>query len=178
MVTDDNTTTGAPQSLRTTGQPDGEPADVMLARFLLGSTAAQTAASLLRDGAEVAVTFTDVAGEWRFYSDAAKPAMEPGKAQDPDFELRLAPGAVRSICSMPDANIGELGIAFFEHVVSREPDYRIRVQLHSGLIKLTRRGWLGLLARGGPNLAGWMAKKGFRGSSAVVAALARLKSSR
>ena len=78
---------------------------------------------------------------------------------------------------MADADLGELGIAFFEHIVSREPDYKIRVQLHSGLIKLTQRGWLGLLARGGPKVAMWLARKGLRGSSAVVAAMARLKGS-
>ena len=97
------------------------------------------------------------------------------QGQHPDFELCIAPRALESICARSDANIGELGIAFFEHVVSREPDYRIRVQVRSGMLKLTQRGWLALLARGGPSLAAWLAKKGLRGSSAVVAAIARLK---
>ncbi len=154
---------------------DKEPADVVLARFLSSSPAALTAAGSLHDGAEVAVSFTDLAGEWRFYSDVGRPTMAPGKAKDPDFELCIAPRALESICARSDANIGELGIAFFEHVVSREPDYRIRVQVRSGMLKLTQRGWLALLARGGPSLAAWLAKKGLRGSSAVVAAIARLK---
>jgi hypothetical protein len=147
-----------------------------LARFLACSAAAAQAALSLRAGAEVAVTFTDLEGEWRCYADAGNIRLEPGKARDPDFALLLAPAAIQSICARTDADIGELGITFFEHVVSREPDYRIRVQLHSGLIKLTQRGWLTLLARGGPNVAGWLARKGLRGSSAVIAAIARLKS--
>jgi hypothetical protein len=134
------------------------------------------AAGSLRAGAEVAVSFTDLAGEWRFFSDAGKPTLEPGKATDPDFALRIAPGALKSICARTDADLGEFGIAFFEHVVSREPGFRIRVQLHSGLIKLTQRGWLTLLARGGPKVAAWLARRGLRGSSAVVAAIAHLKS--
>ncbi len=177
MVTDDPATTAVPEPAQAAGQADGEGADAMLARFVLTSPAARRAAGLLREGAEVAVTYTDVASEWRFYLNAATPAIEPGKAQDPDFELRLAPGAVRSICAMADADLGELGIAFFEHIVSRDPDTKIRVYPHSGLIKLTRRGWLGLLARGGPKVAMWMARKGLRGSGDVVAALARLKGS-
>jgi hypothetical protein len=164
--------TDAHNPTETTGD---EPADVALTRFLSCCPAAATAAQSLRAGAEVAVSFTDLDGEWRFYTDAGKLMLQPGKARDPDFALCLAPGAVKSICARTDADIGELGIAFFEHVVSREPDYRIRVQLHSGLIRLTQRGWLTLLARGGPNVAGWLARKGFRGSSAVVAAIARLK---
>jgi len=155
--------------------PAGEAGDVALARFLAGSPAVAVAASSLRQGAEVAVNFTDLAGDWRFFSDAGKPTLQSGKAKDPDFALWLAPGALHAICSRTDADIGELGIAFFEHVVSREPDYRIRVQLHSGLLKLTQRGWLTLLARGGPKVAAWLARKGFRGSSAVVAAIARLR---
>jgi hypothetical protein len=154
----------------------GEPGDVVVARFLACSAAVATAATSLRAGAEVAVSFTDLAGEWRCYADAGNIKLEPGKARDPDFSVRLAPGAIRSICVRNNADIGELGVAFFEHVVSREPDYRIHVQLHSGLIKLTQRGWLTLLARGGPNVAGWLARKGLRGSSAVVAAISRLKS--
>jgi hypothetical protein len=149
----------------------------MLARFLLASPVARKAASLLREGAEVAMAYTDVAGEWRFYINASGPAIESGKAQDPDFELRLTPAAVRSLCSMPDADLGEFGIAFFERIVSRDPDQKICVRPYSGLIKLTRRGWLNLLARGGPKLAVWMTRKGLRGTGDVVAALARFKGS-
>lgn len=158
-----------------TEAPAGEPAAVTLARFLSGCPAVASAALSLRAGAEVAVSFTDLEGEWRCYAEAGKISLEPGNARDPDFALRLAPGAIKSICAQTDAGMGELGIAFFEHVVSREPDYRIRVQLHSGLIKLTQRGWVTLLARGGPQVAGWLARKGFRGSSAVVAAISRLR---
>src|ERR1700689_5223217 len=163
MVTDDPSATAGSESAKPSGQADGEAPDAMLARFVLISPAARKAASLLREGAEVAVAYTDVAGEWRFCVNAGNPAIESGKAQDPDFELSLTAGAVRSICSMPDADLGELGIAFFEHIVSRDPDHKIRVRPYSGLIKLTRRGWLSLLARGGPKLAIWMARKGLRG---------------
>ena len=156
--------------------PSGEPADAALARFLSSSPAAATIAGSLRERAEVAVSFTELAGDWRFYSDAGKPMLQRGMAKDPDFALRLPPGALKSICALTTADIGELGIAFFERVISHEPDFRIHVQLHSGLIKLTQRGWLTVLARGGPKLAAWLARRGLRGSSAVVAAIARLKS--
>jgi hypothetical protein len=177
MVTDDPSATAASESAKTSGPAVGEAADAMLARFVLTSPVAHKAASLLREGAEVAVAYTDMAGEWRFYVNAGNPAIESGKAQDPDFELRLTAGAVRSICLMPDADLGDFGVAFFEHIVSRNPDHKIRVRPYSGVIKLTRRGWLSLLARGGPKLAIWMARKGLRGSGDVVAALARLKGS-
>ena len=155
--------------------PPGEPADAALARFLSSSPAAAMAAGSLREGAEVAVSFTELPGDWRFYSDAGKPTLQHGMANDPDFALRLAPGALQSICALTNADIGELGIAFFERLDSHEPDFRIQVQLHSGLIKLTQRGWLTVLARGGPTVAAWLARRGLRGAGAVVAAIARLK---
>ena len=157
-------------------RPSVEPADAALAQFLSTSPAAATIAGSLRAGAEVAVSFTELAGDWRFYADAGKPTLQPGMAKDPDFSLRLPPGTLKSICALTSADLGELGIEFFERVISREPDFRIHVQLHSGLIKLTQRGWLTVLARGGPKVAAWLARKGLRGSSAVVAAIARLRS--
>src|ERR1700691_238603 len=92
--------------------PSGEPADALLERFLSSSPAAAMAAGSLREGAEVAVSFTELAGDWRFYSDAGKPTLQSGMAKDPDFALRLAPGALKSICALTDADIGELGIGF------------------------------------------------------------------
>jgi hypothetical protein len=155
--------------------PEAEGNEAALTRFLQNSPAARSAAGSLRKGAEVGLSFTDISSEWRFFSIDGKPVIEPGKPTDPDFELRLAPGAIRAICSRPDAQIGDLGIAFFEHIVARDPDDRIRVKLRSGLVKLTLRGWLGVLAQGGPKVIGWLAQKGLRGPSAVAVALSRLK---
>jgi len=147
-----------------------------LARFLAQSPAARTAAASLREGAEVAITFTDIGGDWRIRPvDEVGPVLEQGKATDPDFALRIAPGALRSICARPDADIGDLGVSFFEQIVTRDPDSKIRVTVQSGLVKLTRRGWLTVLARGGTQVVGWLAKKGLRGPGAVATALGRFK---
>ena len=155
----------------------GDRADTILRNFLLGSSGARLAASSLRSGAEVGLTFTNIAGDWRIFSDdAGGIAFEPGKAIDPDFELRLPPRAVKSICSRLDADVGDLGIAFFEHIKAREPDLKIAATVHSGLLKLTRRGWLGVIARGGSKVVVWMAQKGLRGPGAIATAIARLKS--
>jgi hypothetical protein len=155
--------------------PEREPDDAALTRFLTSSPAARTVAASLRDGAEVGVTFTELVGEWRFFVDHAEPWLEPGKAKDPDFELRLPPGAVKAICSQTDADIGDLGVAFFEHIITLQPEKKIRVTLRSGLVKLTKRGWVGVLAKGGPKVMGWLARKGLRGPGAVASALARLR---
>jgi hypothetical protein len=149
--------------------------EVKLRRFFETSEASRRAASSLKKAAEVGVRFTDVPGEFRFHSIEGKPAFEAGKAMDPDFELTLAPGAVDAITARPQADVGDLGVLFFQHILAKDEHEKIRVKLHSGLLRLTMRGWLGVLAAGGPKVIGWMAQKGLKGPSAVAAALSRLK---
>src|SRR6267143_6489033 len=152
-----------------------EGSETRLRRFFQTSEASRRAASSLRKAAEVGVRFTAVPGDFRFHSIDGKPAFEAGKAMDPDFDLTLAPGAVAAITAQPHADVGELGVLFFQHIVAKDEKDKIRVKLHSGLLRLTMRGWLGVLAAGGPKVIGWMAQKGLKGPSAVAAALSRLK---
>jgi len=152
-----------------------EGSETRLRRFFETSDASRRAASSLRKAAEVGVRFTDVPGDFRFHSVDGKPAFEAGKAMDPDFELTLAPGAVAAITARPQADVGDLGVLFFQHIIAKDEKEKIRVKLHSGLLRLTMRGWLGVLAAGGPKVIGWTAQKGLKGPSAVASALSRLK---
>ncbi len=154
----------------------GQGSKAALENFLSNSTACRVAAGSLKAGAEVAITFTDVEGDWRLVRSApGLITLEAGKAKDPDFELRIPPRAGHAIYSRPDSDVGELGVTFFEHIVSKDPDEKIHVNLRSGLLKLTGRGWLGLLAHGGPTVMMWLARKGLRGPGAIATALSRLK---
>ncbi len=168
MTSEQTAAAAAPQSQR-------EPSNVVLQRFFETSEAARKAAAPLKKAAEVGVRFTDVQGEYRFFSNDGKPRFEAIRAQDPDFELTLAPGAVTAIAAQPNADVGELGILFFQHILSKDVDSKIHVKLHSGLMKLTMRGWLGVMAQGGGKVVGWMATKGLRGPSAIASAISRLK---
>ena len=108
--------------------------------------------------------------------DRARRCVEAIQAQSfADFDLTLAPGAVGAITARPDADVGDLGILFFQHIVAKDENEKIRVKLHSGLMRLTMRGWLSVLAAGGPKVISWMAHKGLKGPSAVASALSRLK---
>lgn len=152
-----------------------EPSNVVLQRFFETSEAARRASSPLKKAAEVGVRFTDIPGEFTFKLIDGKPRFTQGRAADPDFELTLAPGAVRAIAAQTDADVGDLGIVFFQRIVAKDPDEKISVKLHSGLIKLTMRGWLSVVALGGAKVMGWLAMKGLKGPSAIASALARLK---
>jgi hypothetical protein len=166
---DDPKGEAAPSSL-------GQGSSAAFQHFLATSAACRVAASTLKSGAEVAITFTDVEGDWRVRKHPTSGiSLELGKAVDPDFELRIPPQAGAAIYSRTDSDVGELGVTFFEHIATKHPDLRINLTLRSGLLKLTKRGWLALLTRGGPTVMMWMAKKGFRGPGAIATALGRVK---
>jgi|SRR5258708_6826230 hypothetical protein len=152
-----------------------EPSNVVLQRFFESSESARRASAHLKKTAEVGVRFTDVPGDFYFKLIDGQPRFMTGTAHDPDFELTLAPGAVNAIAAQPNADVGELGILFFQHIVAEDPQAKIRVKLHSGLMKLTMRGWLGVMAAGGGKVMGWLAMKGLRGPSAIASALSRLR---
>src|SRR4051812_20138953 len=167
MTTEQTTAPGA--------RPASEPSNVVLQRFFETSESARRAAGSLKKAAEVGVRFTDVGGDFHFKAVDGRPRFIAGRAEDPDFDLTLAPGAVKAIAAQPNADVGELGILFFQHILSKDPNEKINVKLHSGLMKLTMRGWLGVVAQGGGKVIGWMASKGLKGPSAIAAAVLRLK---
>jgi hypothetical protein len=152
-----------------------EPSNVLLQHFFETSESAKRAAASLKKAAEVGVHFTDVVGDFHFKAVDGKPRFITGRAEDPDFDLTLAPGAVAAICAHPNADVGDLGILFFQHILTKDAREKINVKLHSGLMKLTMRGWLGVMAQGGGKVVGWMAQKGLRGPSAIASAISRLK---
>lgn len=152
-----------------------EPSNVVLQRFFESSESARKASAHLKKAAEVGVRFTDVPGDFHFKLVDGKPRFMSGASGDPDFDLTLGPGAVTAIAARPDADVGDLGILFFQHIVAQDPQAKIKVKLHSGLMKLTMRGWLGVMAAGGGKVMGWLAMKGLKGPSGIASALSRLK---
>src|SRR5947209_19826740 len=112
-----------------------EPSNIVLQRFFETSESARKAAAHLKAAAEVGVKFTDVAGEYRFTLVDGKPRFLDGRAKDPDFELTMAPGAVTAIASNPNADVGDLGILFFQHIIAQDPKSKSGGKLHSRLLK-------------------------------------------
>jgi hypothetical protein len=148
----------------------------MLGAFIATNPGARRVGETLKSSAEVAIRFVDQPGDWRlFVEESGKVRFEPVKATDPDFELYMPTAAVSAITSHIDADVGKIGIEFFEHILAREPSRQIGVKVYSGFVKLTRRGWVGVLALGGSKLLMWMAGKGLRGPGAIANALSRLK---
>lgn len=140
-----------------------------LRRFFRTAPAARRATRPLARDAEVAL---DLGGEpARFAMASGAAEILPGPARDPDFTLAMPPEAVRRLTA-GDAGVGELGVAFFQLVLSRDPGLRIRVHLHASTARLLARGYLRVLALGGFAVAAWLVRAGARGP---LQALERLR---
>jgi hypothetical protein len=148
----------------------------MLRQLFEESGAARKAAKALSKAACVGVRFTDVPGDFRFYAVDGKPRFEPGKAAEPDFELTLPPRAVHDICGKHSGDVGDLSILFVQHIFTNEPEQRVQVKVHSGLIKLTLHGWLRVVVAGCPKLIAYFARMGLKSPSVLAGAISRLKS--
>ena len=134
--------------------PDRDCAE-MLRHLFETSEAGRKAAASLSSAASVAVRFTGLSGDFTFRAVNGLPRFEAAKADAPDFELTLPPGAVHDICRKTSAgDVGDVGVLSLEHVFTDEPDQKIQVKIHSGLLKLTIWGWLRVVLAGARRSSG------------------------
>jgi hypothetical protein len=150
----------------------------MIRQLFETSQAARKAATSLSKAAYVGVRFIDVPGDFRFHAVDGKPRFEPGKAEEPDFELTLPPRAVSDICGKTGKTSGDvrdLSIVFLQHMFANEAEQKVLVKVNSGFIKLTLHGWLRVVLAACPKLIGWLAKVGLKSPTAMARALSRAK---
>jgi len=140
-----------------------------LKAFFEGAEVALRATRPLRPGAEVAL---DLDGRpARFAVEGGRAVVLDEPARDPDFTLEIPAAAVAELTDMPAADVGKLGIAFFQLVLERDPARRVRVRLHASTARLVSHGYLGVVALGGFQVALWLLKKGAANPRAAIARL-------
>jgi hypothetical protein len=141
-----------------------------LRRFFEDVPAARRATRPLARAAEVALDLDG--GPAHFTMASGAPRVLPGRAADPDFTLTLPGEAVRRLTS-GEGGVGQLGVAFFQLVLSRDPALRVRVRLHASTARLAGRGYLGVLALGGMEVAWWLFRAGARNPLQAIERLRR-----
>ncbi len=141
-----------------------------LRRFFEDVPAARRATRPLARAAEVALELDGEAAHFTMGSGA--PRVLPGPAADPDFTLTLPGEAVRRLTA-GRGGVGELGVAFFKMVLWRDPAARVGVRLHASTARLAGRGYLGVLALGGMEVAWWLLRAGARNPFQAIERLRR-----
>jgi len=137
-----------------------------LRAFFEEAEVARRATRPLRDGVEVGLVLDGRPA--RFAVEGGRARVHEGAPLDPDFTLEIPPAAVTRLTSAPGADVGELGIAFFQLVLDHDPERRVRVRLHASTARLLSRGYLGVVALGGFQVALWLLRKGAANPRAAI----------
>ncbi|HEY7724985.1 MAG TPA: AAA family ATPase [Anaeromyxobacteraceae bacterium] len=134
------------------------PAFEAIRDFFERAQVARRATRPLAADAEVALDLAG--GPARFSMEGGRAAVADGPARDPDFTLAIPDQAAARLTGLVGADAGTVGIEFFQLLLDRAPDRRIRVRIHASTARLLGRGYLGVVALGGLSLAVWLVKRG------------------
>lgn len=137
-----------------------------LRRFFEEAPAGRKATGPLSRDARVGLALDE--GPARFGMDEGRPTVRPGEEPDPDFTLTLPAAAVARLTQGAPADVGEMGIRFFELVLSRDPALKARIRIHASTARLVAHGYLGVLALGGFRVALWLLRKGVRDPKGAI----------
>lgn len=142
-----------------------------LARYLETAPAARRAAAPLARTARVALLLEE--GPAGFTLAAGAPRLAPGPLADPDFTLRLPPGAVARLVARGSDDVGEAGLTFFELLLERDPALHVGVSVEASTARLVTHGWLAVLALGGARVGLWLLRRGLASPARVIERLRR-----
>ncbi len=137
-----------------------------LSRFFANSAAARKATRPLGKEARVALDLSG--GPARFTMSDGVARVTAGAEPDPDFTLVIPDGAVTQLTAMEGDDVGAFGIAFFQLVLAREPERRVRIRIDAPTTRLVSHGYLGVLAAGGAKVAWWLLKNGVKNPKAAI----------
>lgn len=137
-----------------------------LKTFFEEAEVARRATRPLRDGAEVGLLLDG--RPVRFAVEGGRGRVLDEPARDPDFTLEIPAAAVAHLTADPADDVGRLGIAFFQLVLDRDPSRKVTVRLHASTAQLVSRGYLGVVALGGFQVALWLLRKGAANPKAAI----------
>jgi hypothetical protein len=141
-----------------------------LAELFRSHPAWVAAARSIADDATSRVFFTHRPGEaWRLERRRGETRLVRGPVADPDFCFRFPPGAIERLAGVR-GGIGQFAVELFTLIGEEDPALRIDFRIAAPFERLARRGYLGLLLRGGPRVIAFGAARGVR----TLAALRRL----
>jgi hypothetical protein len=120
------------------------------------------AARGISDASTSNVFFRHRPGEpFRLVRHAGESVLEPGRAADPDLAFCFAPAAIEAL-EATRGSVGDFALALFRLMLDADPERRVELRVIASFVRLLRRGYVGLLLRGGPRLLRFGAAHGVR----------------
>ena len=148
-----------------------DPSLDLLRAFFAASAAARRATRLISGDARVDLVLDG--GFAHFTHEDGTADVRHGTSGRPDFTLTLPRAAVERLTARDAADVGELGVAFFELALERDPALRIRIHLEAPTARLIAHGYLAVVALGGVKVAWWLVKNGIGHPRAALERLRR-----
>jgi hypothetical protein len=146
-----------------------------LERFL-SSPLALRAGEGLSDRSSIAL-HVDGKEDFFFGRKKGRNTVERVETLRPDvhFWIRLATlQHLLDLAEDKDAGIGQLGVAIFEHIFTKDDAKKIRFRVDTGFLGLWSKGYFSVLKAGGPEVASYLARLGFNGLSAIKEVLRKI----
>jgi hypothetical protein len=155
----------------------GDATTERLAQLFAEHPAWRAAARRLSRDATSTVYFSQRPGEaWRLERRGQASRLLAGAASDPDLVFRFTPAAVERLAAV-SGGVGDFAVALFELLTSPDPEARVDLRVAAGFARLVRRGYLGVLAAGGPQVLAFGASHGIRSLTALRRFVSQRRSS-
>ncbi len=126
------------------------------------------AAGSLRESASIGLEVISSAGMTRYFRFSRKNggnqlvSLDSQSTSDDDFTFFAPEQTLKEVLQTATDDIAEIGVLVFKRMMRITPEEnRIRVQMRIGLLGVTRKGYLGIIAQGGRSIASFLASHGF-----------------
>jgi len=131
----------------------------------------------LKNGTEIAI-YVDGKGPLNLIKREGRAVLLVEAPKKADLSLYMAPGALAALSALSTEDVGEVGVEILKLMAESDPDRKVEVKVHIGIIDFVFHGYLGILPLGGATVMKFLASKGFNSISKIREAIANLRSER
>ncbi|MGZ3712329.1 MAG: hypothetical protein ACXVBE_11265 [Bdellovibrionota bacterium] len=142
------------------------------------STLADKAGSYLSERATIALHVQDETFLYRRKKDVNVIEKVSSAKVEADVRFWVPPSALRhllTLSDLPGTGLGTMGVAMLEHLFSSDPEKKIKFRVDTGFLGLWAKGYFSVLKAGGPEVASYVAQKGFNSVTRIKEVLKNIR---
>lgn len=140
------------------------------------SDLAETAGSYLGERARIAIHLEEEA--FLFQRKNGRNTITAAPKPEADVHFWVSPSAMRhllSLADLPGTGLGTMGVAALEHLFASDPEQKIKFRVDTGFLTLWAKGYFSVLKAGGPEVASYVARKGFHSVTRIKEVLKNIR---
>lgn len=138
---------------------------------------AEKAGSFLSERAVIAIHVDGEAFVFRRKGGKNRIDTADGKP-DADVHFWVPPSALRhllAVAQLPGTGLGSMGVATLERLFASAPEEKIKFRVDTGFLGLWAKGYFSVLKAGGPEVASYVARKGFNSVARIKEVLKNIR---